>query len=78
MFFRGVPALVVLYMIYNGFATVGFIRELPDELMAAFRTTLEELQHADLLIHVVVLICVLLSGMLLHCSHYSWLFLLAS
>lgn len=27
MFFRGVPALVVLYMIYNGFATVGFIRE---------------------------------------------------
>ena len=27
MFFRGVPALVVLYMIYNGFATIGFIRE---------------------------------------------------
>jgi His/Glu/Gln/Arg/opine family amino acid ABC transporter permease subunit len=27
MFFRGVPALVVLYMIYNGFATVGFIRD---------------------------------------------------
>ncbi len=33
--------------------TVGFIRELPDELFAAFRTTLEELQHADLLVHVV-------------------------
>jgi GTP-binding protein HflX len=33
--------------------TVGFIRDLPDELLAAFRTTLEELQHADLLIHVV-------------------------
>lgn len=27
MFFRGVPALVLLYMIYNGFATVGFIRD---------------------------------------------------
>ncbi|MEM7120420.1 MAG: ABC transporter permease subunit [Pseudomonadota bacterium] len=27
MFFRGVPALVVLYMIYNGFATIGFIRD---------------------------------------------------
>jgi GTP-binding protein HflX len=33
--------------------TVGFIRDLPDELLAAFRTTLEELQHADLLLHVV-------------------------
>jgi GTPase len=33
--------------------TVGFIRALPDELLAAFRTTLEELQHADLLLHVV-------------------------
>ena len=26
MFFRGVPALILLYMIYNGLATVGFIR----------------------------------------------------
>jgi len=33
--------------------TVGFIRELPKELLAAFRTTLEELDEADLLIHVV-------------------------
>jgi GTP-binding protein HflX len=32
--------------------TVGFIRDLPKELMAAFRTTLEELYHADLLLHV--------------------------
>ena len=32
--------------------TVGFIRNLPKELMAAFRTTLEELDDADLLIHV--------------------------
>ncbi|MBI4559832.1 MAG: GTPase HflX [Candidatus Hydrogenedentes bacterium] len=32
--------------------TVGFIRNLPKELMAAFRTTLEELDHADLLLHV--------------------------
>ncbi|HRK36008.1 MAG TPA: 50S ribosome-binding GTPase, partial [Candidatus Hydrogenedentes bacterium] len=33
--------------------TVGFIRKLPKELMAAFRTTLEELDEADLLLHVV-------------------------
>jgi GTP-binding protein HflX len=33
--------------------TVGFIRDLPKELMAAFRSTLEELQDADLLIHLV-------------------------
>ena len=33
--------------------TVGFIRSLPRELMEAFRATLEELEAADLLIHVV-------------------------
>ena len=33
--------------------TVGFIRELPRELMSAFRATLEELEDADLLIHVI-------------------------
>jgi GTP-binding protein HflX len=33
--------------------TVGFIRNLPPELLAAFRTTLEELDEADLLLHVV-------------------------
>jgi GTP-binding protein HflX len=33
--------------------TVGFIRELPQELLGAFRTTLEELRQADLLVHVV-------------------------
>ncbi|MDZ7801356.1 MAG: GTPase HflX [Trueperaceae bacterium] len=33
--------------------TVGFIRDLPDELVDAFRATLEELQDADLLLHVV-------------------------
>ncbi len=33
--------------------TVGFIRDLPDELVDAFRATLEELHHADLLLHVV-------------------------
>lgn len=32
--------------------TVGFIRNLPKDLMAAFRTTFEELHHADLLLHV--------------------------
>lgn len=33
--------------------TVGFIRDLPQELVGAFRTTLEELHQADLLLHVV-------------------------
>lgn len=33
--------------------TVGFIRDLPRDLMAAFRSTLEELEDADLLIHLV-------------------------
>lgn len=33
--------------------TVGFIRDLPDDLFAAFRSTLEELEDADLLIHLV-------------------------
>jgi len=33
--------------------TVGFIRELPHQLVAAFRATLEETTHADLLLHVV-------------------------
>lgn len=33
--------------------TVGFIRDLPDELVSAFRATLEELHDADLLLHVV-------------------------
>ncbi|EDP46280.1 ribosome rescue GTPase HflX [Rickettsiella grylli] len=33
--------------------TVGFIRHLPHHLIAAFRATLEETQHADLLLHVV-------------------------
>jgi GTPase len=33
--------------------TVGFIRKLPHELVAAFRATLEELHEADVLLHVV-------------------------
>ena len=33
--------------------TVGFIRDLPHTLVAAFRATLEETIHADLLLHVV-------------------------
>ena len=32
--------------------TVGFIRDLPVELKTAFRATLEELNQADLLVHV--------------------------
>ena len=33
--------------------TVGFIRDLPKDLVAAFRTTLDELRDADVLLHVV-------------------------
>ena len=33
--------------------TVGFIRDLPKDLFAAFKATLEELEDADLLLHVV-------------------------
>ena len=33
--------------------TVGFIRQLPEELVTAFRATLEELEDADLLLHVI-------------------------
>ncbi|MCO6440290.1 MAG: GTPase HflX [Nitrococcus mobilis] len=33
--------------------TVGFIRELPHQLIAAFRSTLEEVVQADLLLHVI-------------------------
>jgi len=33
--------------------TVGFIKKLPHQLISAFRATLEELQFADVLVHVV-------------------------
>lgn len=33
--------------------TVGFIQKLPTEIVAAFRATLEEIQNADVLLHVV-------------------------
>jgi GTP-binding protein HflX len=33
--------------------TVGFIKDLPRELRTAFRATLEELESADLLLHVI-------------------------
>jgi GTP-binding protein HflX len=33
--------------------TVGFIRDLPQDLMVAFRATLEELEAADLLLHLI-------------------------
>lgn len=33
--------------------TVGFIRDLPEDLVAAFKATLEELSEADVLVHVV-------------------------
>ncbi len=35
------------------FDTVGFIRELPHGLVKAFRSTLEEIKRADLLVHVI-------------------------
>ena len=40
--------------------TVGFIRKLPHHLVASFRATLEEVQEADLLLHVI------------DASHPSW------
>lgn len=33
--------------------TVGFVRDLPHQLVAAFQSTLEEVAHADLIVHVV-------------------------
>ena len=33
--------------------TVGFIRDLPKDLLAAFKATLEEMEQSDLLIHLV-------------------------
>jgi GTP-binding protein HflX len=33
--------------------TVGFVRKLPHDIVAAFRATLEEVQEADLLLHVI-------------------------
>src|SRR6185295_4421592 len=33
--------------------TVGFIRDLPETLVSAFRATLEEISDSDLLVHVV-------------------------
>ena len=32
--------------------TVGFISDIPTQLIAAFRATLEELEHADILLHI--------------------------
>jgi GTP-binding protein HflX len=40
--------------------TVGFIRKLPHNLVASFRATLEEVNEADLLLHVI------------DASHYNW------
>ncbi len=51
------PTLRRLDLPAGGFAviadTVGFVRDLPHELVAAFRATLEESREADLLLHVV-------------------------
>ena len=33
--------------------TVGFVRQLPHQLVEAFRSTLEEISHADLVVHIV-------------------------
>ncbi|MEK6805194.1 MAG: ribosome rescue GTPase HflX [Pseudomonadota bacterium] len=51
------PTLRRLDLPTGGFAliadTVGFVRDLPHDLVAAFRATLEESREADLLLHVV-------------------------
>lgn len=51
------PTLRRMYLAYNSHAiladTVGFIRHLPHDLVAAFRSTLQETQEADLLLHVI-------------------------
>src|ERR1041384_1105967 len=39
--------------IYTMSATVGFVRHLPHQLVEAFRSTLEEVADADLVLHVV-------------------------
>jgi GTP-binding protein HflX len=39
--------------VYTLTDTVGFVRHLPHQLVEAFRSTLEETAHADLLVHVV-------------------------
>jgi GTP-binding protein HflX len=39
--------------VYTLSDTVGFVRHLPHQLVEAFRSTLEEVGHADLLLHVV-------------------------
>ena len=33
--------------------TVGFVRDLPHELIAAFRSTLQEAREADLILHLI-------------------------
>jgi GTP-binding protein HflX len=51
------PTLRNVYLGPNSYArmadTVGFITELPKELINAFRATLEELESADVLLHVI-------------------------
>jgi GTP-binding protein HflX len=51
------PTLRRVYLAEGRYArladTVGFITELPKELVAAFRATLEELEGADVLVHVI-------------------------
>jgi GTP-binding protein HflX len=51
------PTLRRIYIAPDRFVrladTVGFITDLPKELVAAFRATLEELEYADVLVHVI-------------------------
>jgi GTP-binding protein HflX len=39
--------------VYTLTDTVGFVRHLPHQLVEAFKSTLEEVEHADLIVHVV-------------------------
>ena len=45
--------IVVRHGTYGGKYTVGFIRKLPTQLVESFKSTLDEVREADLLMHVV-------------------------
>lgn len=52
LLFCGAPSNVDFHMFDCAFQ-VGFIQKLPTQLVAAFRATLEEMQDASLIVHVV-------------------------
>ena len=52
--------------------TVGFISQLPTELIEAFKSTLEEVVHADVLLHVHDASSQLLAEEARRCGQGSW------